>query len=228
MRKSLLIIAFISIFIVGCSSTQTNNPATKKKPQQYTRKITTEEQGYIQLVTNKDYDTLDKQTQNQSNEVQKDYNNIAFVLKNYQQAQKLEQDNNPTINAHYIELLYGSIPGVLEQIKFIPNDIKKQIDEVKNTSLEKDKYYLNLVKTQDQQDQLEQKQNELNQQSKYRTENPQQVKIGMTQDEVLTDGWGKPNEINKTTTANETSEQWVYSGNRYLYFENGILETIQD
>lgn len=54
------------------------------------------------------------------------------------------------------------------------------------------------------------------------------VRIGMTQDEVLNSTWGKPNKINKTTSKYGTSEQWVYGGNNYLYFENGILTTIQN
>ncbi|WP_342046003.1 hypothetical protein [Bacillus sp. OTU530] len=62
-----------------------------------------------------------------------------------------------------------------------------------------------------------------------RTWNPQPVSIGMTKEEVLTEGWGQPNKINRTTTANGVSEQWVYAGYRYLYFdETGTLVTIQD
>lgn len=38
--------------------------------------------------------------------------------------------------------------------------------------------------------------------------------------------WGRPNNINKTTTNYGTTEQWVYSGN-YLYFTGNKLTTIQ-
>lgn len=34
--------------------------------------------------------------------------------------------------------------------------------------------------------------------------------------------------VNRTTRAGEVSEQWVCSGNRYLYFRNGVLVSIQD
>lgn len=53
-------------------------------------------------------------------------------------------------------------------------------------------------------------------------------KIGMTKDEAIDSTWGKPSDINKTTTKYGTHEQWVYSGNRYLYFEGDELTTIQD
>ena len=57
------------------------------------------------------------------------------------------------------------------------------------------------------------------------------VMIGMTMEEVK-ESWGAPDDINRTIIFNETSEQWIYEGenykNRYLYFRNGILETIQE
>jgi hypothetical protein len=54
------------------------------------------------------------------------------------------------------------------------------------------------------------------------------VRIGMTQKQVLASNWGRPDSINKTTGSYGTHEQWVYGGRNYLYFENGILTTIQN
>lgn len=51
------------------------------------------------------------------------------------------------------------------------------------------------------------------------------VSIGMTK-EMCEVSWGKPQYINKTITANNSSEQWVYSDN-YLYFDKGILTAMQ-
>ncbi|MEC8273781.1 MAG: hypothetical protein VXZ76_02955 [Bacteroidota bacterium] len=51
------------------------------------------------------------------------------------------------------------------------------------------------------------------------------VSLGMTK--LMCElSWGKPEKINETITSGQVSEQWVYSDN-YLYFENGILTTIQ-
>lgn len=57
--------------------------------------------------------------------------------------------------------------------------------------------------------------------------------IGMTPEQVMTEtNWGKPTQINRTTTANGIREQWVYrnAANRsqYLYFVNGKLTAIQN
>ena len=56
------------------------------------------------------------------------------------------------------------------------------------------------------------------------------VEIGMTEERVLQSSWGKPDHVNRTTTANGVREQWVYDsrGSGYLYFDDGILTGIQN
>lgn len=54
------------------------------------------------------------------------------------------------------------------------------------------------------------------------------VSIGMTKERVIQSSWGKPEKINSTTNAYGTREQWVYRGHSYLYFQDGILTTIQN
>lgn len=53
------------------------------------------------------------------------------------------------------------------------------------------------------------------------------VWIGMTK-EMASESWGEPEHINRTITASGSHEQWVYSSGQYLYFDDGILTTIQD
>ncbi|MBY0444979.1 MAG: DUF2845 domain-containing protein, partial [Burkholderiales bacterium] len=54
------------------------------------------------------------------------------------------------------------------------------------------------------------------------------VTIGMPKEDVLASSWGRPESVNTTTTSRGTREQWVYGGRNYLYFENGVLTTIQN
>lgn len=54
------------------------------------------------------------------------------------------------------------------------------------------------------------------------------VTIGMTQADVLASSWGKPQKINRTHTTQRTREQWVYGNGNYLYFEDGILSSVQN
>lgn len=53
------------------------------------------------------------------------------------------------------------------------------------------------------------------------------VRIGWTK-QMCIESWGKPKDINKTTTQYSVREQWVYGNGNYLYFENGKLTTIQN
>lgn len=54
------------------------------------------------------------------------------------------------------------------------------------------------------------------------------VRLGMTAAQVRASNWGKPDSVNRTTSAAGIHEQWVYEEGNYLYFENGILTTIQN
>jgi hypothetical protein len=53
------------------------------------------------------------------------------------------------------------------------------------------------------------------------------VFIGMIAEQAIL-SWGKPKEINRTNTPGSNSEQWVYTQGNYLYFENGIVKSIQN
>lgn len=52
------------------------------------------------------------------------------------------------------------------------------------------------------------------------------VSVGMTTERVLQSNWGKPQRVNRTDSAGGSSEQWVYGGGNYLYFRNGVLQSI--
>ena len=56
----------------------------------------------------------------------------------------------------------------------------------------------------------------------------QGVTIGMSKEDVLASSWGKPNDVNRSTYAWGTREQWVYGGRNYLYFTNEKLSSIQN
>lgn len=64
------------------------------------------------------------------------------------------------------------------------------------------------------------------QQALAREKKKQGVSIGMTPEDVIASSWGKPENINRTTNARGTREQWVYPGGEYLYFDDNILTAI--
>lgn len=55
------------------------------------------------------------------------------------------------------------------------------------------------------------------------------VQIGMTREQAIA-AWGRPRDINRSTGSFGVHEQWVYGeyGSGYLYFEDGVLTTVQN
>lgn len=53
------------------------------------------------------------------------------------------------------------------------------------------------------------------------------IRIGMTKNMCI-DAWGRPSDINKTSGSFGVHEQWVYGFGSYVYFENGVITTIQN
>ena len=51
--------------------------------------------------------------------------------------------------------------------------------------------------------------------------------IGMTE-AMLIDSWGRPDDINTTVTRYGTSKQFVYGLGRYVYVENGKVDSWQN
>lgn len=54
------------------------------------------------------------------------------------------------------------------------------------------------------------------------------IAVGMTAKQVLASCWGRPEHVNRTTTAHGTHEQWVYHTSNYVYLDNGIVTAIQN
>ena len=49
----------------------------------------------------------------------------------------------------------------------------------------------------------------------------------MSMQDAVDSNWGKPRKVNRSTYKFGVHEQWVYDGG-YLYFENGVLTSIQN
>jgi hypothetical protein len=55
----------------------------------------------------------------------------------------------------------------------------------------------------------------------------QGVSIGMTKEEALASSWGRPKSKNVHASSYGVTEQWVYGGQNYLYFRDGVLTDVQ-
>ena len=52
------------------------------------------------------------------------------------------------------------------------------------------------------------------------------IRIGMTAEQIRA-AWGKPEKVNSTITARGTHEQWVYGDGQYVYFDEGVMRSLQ-
>lgn len=115
----------------------------------------------------------------------------------------------------------------------LTNNIQAKIDKIKEEEYRKEQ-----LKLQEFQREKEKKLVKLKQELYQKTKElygercakailEKKIYIGMPSDAVKL-SWGKPIDINRTISKYGTREQWVYGNGRYLYFDDGILEAIQD
>ncbi|KRE94913.1 hypothetical protein ASG89_31985 [Paenibacillus sp. Soil766] len=110
----------------------------------------------------------------------------------------------------------------------ISDEYSKLMDRIVQAQEETDnkevkhKYYDLLIKVNDVREVLTAKELQKYNEKYY---NP---KIGMTKEQVEKSEWGKPEKVNKTTTKYGVSEQWVYYGGKYIYFEDGKVTSIRE
>ena len=129
----------------------------------------------------------------------KQYNNISYsILLNQKKYDSL-------INTQHQKLLAEQQQKIEEEKTIQEKRLKeaKQADQRKSEILKKyGKYYGELILA-------------------------GKVKLGMTK-QMCIEAWGQPEDINRTIVQGNINEQWVYSLDCYLYFDNGILTAIQD
>ncbi|BDC55817.1 hypothetical protein EVS87_013275 [Bacillus altitudinis] len=237
MKKFLLVSSALIVILGGCSnqsvsknlnSSENGLKEQPKKDAQKIHDISSEDKKIINLIKNKEFDHVIKETRDLENDFKKDYYFIASAYKKLEQLKdaKVSLDNYDDytyVDAMLDKVKYKNSHADLDFLQTQENN-KKDIDALQN----------------DKDDQIQENIKEIEEAEKYsaireratvieeRTNSPQSVSVGMSKEEVLIEGWGKPEGINKTQTADHTMEQWIYKGNKYLYFENGILSTISN
>ncbi|MFP5202948.1 MULTISPECIES: hypothetical protein [Bacillus] len=236
MKNCLLVLSVLLVLLFGCSNqnvTKFNGDKLKEasREEKMTQKkhdLTKEDKKIINFIKNKEYNHVIKETRDLENDFKKDYYFIASAYKKLEQLKgaKVSLDNYDDytyVDAMLDKVKYKNSHADLDFLQTQENN-KKHIDALQN----------------DKDDQIQENIKEIEEAEKYsaireratvieeRTNSPQSVSVGMSKEEVLIEGWGKPEKINKTQTADHTMEQWIYKGNKYLYFENGILSTISN
>ncbi|WP_345806675.1 hypothetical protein [Bacillus pumilus] len=228
MNKSILFILGTIVILSGCgqnkvteesSNTKTVIANEEKSSANDSHNLTEEDRKLIQLIKEEKFDEVISKTSELNNVFQKDYYFIASAFK------KNKDLNEKKANVENYDS-YAYIEAMLDKVKYSNDHSDLNFKQFKKDNLDKIKS-LEILKNQNEvKDKNETEEYERKKQIEDRTLNPQSISIGMTEDDVLINGWGRPTKVNTNITKNRTLKQWVYKGNKYLYFEDGILTSI--
>ncbi|MFK4997947.1 hypothetical protein ACI2OX_12445 [Bacillus sp. N9] len=191
------------------------------------RELTEEDQKYTQLLIDEQYDEIIEATKELSDDDPlKDYYFLASAFNNVNNIdKKIDGIDSELIIASIYKKQYGDIIDYIEKVQYIPEQLEMKVYDLNELAISEYNNYAGIAEKRIE----ENKSEYAKERNAAGTSNtPKTVSIGMTKEEVLTEGWGRPKKINKTTTANGTNEQWVYDNYNYLYFEDGILIAIQN
>lgn len=157
-----------------------------------------ENKNLVELIKSGEYQKVIDKCRSSKDKDQQNLFKISSALKLY------DEVKNTSFNNVVAGTKYNTIQKILDNVSIIPNDLMSRVKKVKEDVARKVNLY-----------------------EKSRNDNGDlQVVIGMNEGEVI-DILGKPEDINRTTTSSGISEQWVYP-NGYVYFEDGIVDTIQN
>ncbi|MEK4049950.1 hypothetical protein [Bacillus sp. FSL K6-2839] len=228
MNKSILFILGAIFILSGCGqnkvseeSTSTKNVTSEEKVSSVndSRNLTEEDRKLIRLIKEEKFDEVISKTAELKEVFQKDYYFIASAFK------KNKELNEKKTNVENYDS-YAYIEAMLDKVKYSNAHTDLKYKQIKKDNLARIKSLENLKNQNTARDKNEIEGYERKKQIEDRTIDPQSVSIGMTEDDVLLNGWGRPAKVNTNVTKNRTLKQWVYKGNKYLYFEDGILTSI--
>ncbi|MDQ0193083.1 hypothetical protein [Paenibacillus wynnii] len=151
-----------------------------------------------------------------------------FSAKRYLDEDNLRTNEKFSLLASYIDLRIGFNVGIMngeenyDELKGIVDEIKLQLENYDGDFKEQmDSFVSNFDNEYDS----------FNRQPKVEESETIDMSlpfVGMSEDELLNTLWGKPKDINKTTTKYGVSEQWVYGSNKFVYLDDGIVTAIQE
>ncbi|MDL0429340.1 hypothetical protein ABEQ76_03435 [Bacillus velezensis] len=221
--KKLLLSALLICLLFGCSNQEAESEKTNKNLAENNNikkhNLNDKDRRFINLIKGNKFDQVIKETRDSNDDFTKDYYFIASAYKKI----KFLESKEVSVDNYYT---YSYIDAMLDKVIYVKSHDSLNFKKVKESNRKKLKSLEESKKIAD-----ENRENEIEKEEKIkeineRTEDPQNVKIGMTPEEVLTNGWGRPLRVKTIINQKRTLEQWEYKGNKYLYFEDGVLDSI--
>ncbi|NWQ40420.1 hypothetical protein MLOOGBEN_06870 [Bacillus sp. EB106-08-02-XG196] len=145
MKKVLSLILILLLALTACGTQEKEEAATPEENQTEegtnaakentnTRELTAEDEKFAELILAKDYEAVVKETGSLKSESQKDFYYLASAfIKNNEIQTKTYDPNEP--NAILTD--HKVIKNYLNRVKFVPDNIKVQVDELRTAAEEK-------------------------------------------------------------------------------------------
>jgi hypothetical protein len=151
MNKILSVILLLLLVLTACGTQEkedakttpeenkTEENANANKDTETSRELTAEDEKFSQMLLDKDYQTIVKETVTLKSESQKDFYYLAsaFIKLNEIQAKPAEA----AADLKALQTDYTVIVNYLNRVKFVPDTIKGQVDELRKVAEEKQAYY---------------------------------------------------------------------------------------
>lgn len=151
MKKILPVILLLLLVLTACGTQEkedakttpeenkTEENANANKDTETTRELTAEDEKFSQMILDKEYETIVKETVTLKSESQKDFYYLAsaFIKLNEIQAKPAEA----AADLKAMQTDYTVIVNYLNRVKFVPDTIKGQVDELRKVAEEKQAYY---------------------------------------------------------------------------------------
>lgn len=145
MKKVLSLILILLLALTACGTAEKEDTATPEKNKTEegtnaakentkTRELTAEDEKFSQLIVEKNYDQVIQETISLKSESQKDFYYIAsaFIKNNENQAKTYDPADTNAMKTDY-----QVIVNYINRVKFVPDEIKGQVDELKKAAEEK-------------------------------------------------------------------------------------------
>jgi major membrane immunogen (membrane-anchored lipoprotein) len=150
MKKGLSLILFLMIVLTACGTqekeelkaspdeSKTEESANGDKNSENPKELTAEDEKFTKLMVEKDYESVIKESVSLKSEEQKNFYYLASAFKKHSEIQTKSYDET---NLNDAQTDYLVIITYLKRAKYVPDEIKDEVNELRKVSEEKAAYY---------------------------------------------------------------------------------------
>lgn len=154
MKKGIFLLLFVFLILSACGTADTTeeqatpegnqaSEAEKDTEEESRRTVTEEDEKFTQLLLERDYETLIRETISFDTDSQKDFYNLASALKKKDEIETKSYVDETTNEMNYSDAIsdYKVISRYINKAEYIPEEMKTEFDELSKEAEEQVAYY---------------------------------------------------------------------------------------